>query len=354
MSSSRVQTCSNFSRTGFTLIEVLLGVMILALGLLGLGAVFPLVVKQQRGAQDSVVGVSAGRGAEAIVRAHSDLSNSAVEGGLARLSWELYKIAFNDKNSHRASWDDVFKHAVGELYADNGNLRITSTNQTAANEVVIRPVDRLYPSADLGNAPLFVWDIAPSLASPVHSTTQISTPTAVPLRLTVFVRRIDPGIRVPSGKSLSQLIRFGADSQGRTLVPIAVDKNVPTLNGIGNYSKFLYPTVTNVYQRFGGQSGQFSVVEFANAADYELGAVRQIGQQLVDIDGNVYTVTALPDEQDEIYSGNLNKLVVVSPPLPVEYFNYSKSAKSLTPKWQLQLLCTPQIPASIVTFLTQR
>ena len=54
---------SNPAKSGkaFTLVEVLLGIIILAVGLLGLASVFPLVVRQQREAQDTVVGVSAAR-----------------------------------------------------------------------------------------------------------------------------------------------------------------------------------------------------------------------------------------------------------------------------------------------------
>jgi len=45
-------------RRGFTLIEVLIGVLILALGLLGLGAIIPVVVREQRNAADASLGVT--------------------------------------------------------------------------------------------------------------------------------------------------------------------------------------------------------------------------------------------------------------------------------------------------------
>ncbi|MFN9951596.1 MAG: prepilin-type N-terminal cleavage/methylation domain-containing protein, partial [bacterium] len=77
----------------FTLIEVLLGVLILGLGLLGLASVFPLVVKQQRAAQDVVRGVAAAGGAEAVLRGHSVLNDPSGKKGWAPFSKELYTVA---------------------------------------------------------------------------------------------------------------------------------------------------------------------------------------------------------------------------------------------------------------------
>lgn len=58
---------SIFAR-GFTLIEVLIGIVVLALGLLGLGAVIPVVVREQRNAADAALGVSVANTAEAFIR----------------------------------------------------------------------------------------------------------------------------------------------------------------------------------------------------------------------------------------------------------------------------------------------
>ncbi|MGQ0626965.1 MAG: prepilin-type N-terminal cleavage/methylation domain-containing protein [Phycisphaerales bacterium] len=54
---------------GFTLIEVLMAVLILAIGLLGLGAVLPMVVKQQRDSADSTTGAIAMQAAVAGLQA---------------------------------------------------------------------------------------------------------------------------------------------------------------------------------------------------------------------------------------------------------------------------------------------
>ncbi len=61
-----------FSLPAFSLIEVLIAVVVLAIGLLGLGMVFPVVVRQQRGAQDSILGFSAAESAAAQLLQRGD------------------------------------------------------------------------------------------------------------------------------------------------------------------------------------------------------------------------------------------------------------------------------------------
>ncbi len=55
-------------RAGFTLVEVLMAVLILGIGLLGLGAVLPAVVKQQQTSTDSILGTIAMNAAQASLR----------------------------------------------------------------------------------------------------------------------------------------------------------------------------------------------------------------------------------------------------------------------------------------------
>ncbi|MBL9031865.1 MAG: hypothetical protein JNM80_09170 [Phycisphaerae bacterium] len=61
----------------FTLIEVLIGILVLALGLLGLGAIIPVVVREQRLATDATLGVSVAEHAEGVLRARPALSPQA-------------------------------------------------------------------------------------------------------------------------------------------------------------------------------------------------------------------------------------------------------------------------------------
>ena len=63
----------NKTHRAFTLIEVLIAILILALGLLGLGAVFPVVITQQRNANAVVEGESVASMAESIVRSSNEV-----------------------------------------------------------------------------------------------------------------------------------------------------------------------------------------------------------------------------------------------------------------------------------------
>jgi hypothetical protein len=189
--------------------------------------------------------------------------------------------------------------------------------------------------------------MAPMLASPVDVNHLITTPTSLPLRVAVFVRRIDPGIRIAPGSTLIDSIL------NKYVVPVAVDSNgLSTLNGVGNYSTFFYPTVSMAYRRFGATSGPFTVLQFGPATPPQaFAAVRQVGQQLVDNDGIIYTVVALPDEGAAYYgsTGALNT-VVVSPGLPFEYLLSPADGQTqspLVPGRTIEMLCTPQIPASV-------
>lgn len=62
-------------RPAFTLIEVLFAVLILAIGLLGIGSIFPAVIRQQREASDRI---------NATVVTSAIQSDLLAEGGLLR------------------------------------------------------------------------------------------------------------------------------------------------------------------------------------------------------------------------------------------------------------------------------
>ena len=81
---------------GFTLIEVLISIIILALGLLGIGVVFPVVIRQQRISTDEVRGVVEARSAADAMLKRFELQNQDVWQ-----RWRNYRQANPGLNEYR-------------------------------------------------------------------------------------------------------------------------------------------------------------------------------------------------------------------------------------------------------------
>lgn len=218
-----------------------MAVTVLALGLLGIAAVFPVVISQQRTAQDETAGLAA---------------SIAVAGELSRaedlVDWDalLGDLAFDvpgDAGKPNASfigcsgsrviayptglWATNWTGSAGVAspvvpglrlseYRDNGvievdvglpwacvatgsqtvNLVVTPRQLSAGPGVVdpalveIQPAARLLPQPFSGDQPVYVWD--PVLRRSV----------AGELEAAIFVRRIDATIRVPSGQTMSDVL----------------------------------------------------------------------------------------------------------------------------------------------------
>lgn len=351
------RSCARVARrvSGFTLIEVLLGVLILGVGLLGLASVFPLVVKKQRDAQDVVLGLSSVKGVESVLRGHGGLNTKQTDRGWAKFSTVLANIASKSAD-RRVRWSDVVEASastperiygtipqIGELRAEPGSIVFWGSGGVSSvtpETVILRTSDRLIPQGP-GASPQYVWDIVPILAGPLPT----PAPRFPAIRAAVFVRRIDTGIRVPSGSSLTEVIADGSATA------IAWDSaGFPTFDGKtsggGGYAGFFAVNPNGAYERYGAGKNIYNVVQFGTLGSNTgaLTAIRQLGQQLVDTDGNIYTVVALPDEKDGGYEPT--KSVVISPPLTEEAARSLKGGGG-TNGVAVQFLVSPVIPASV-------
>lgn len=272
-------------KRAFTLLEILISVVVLAIGLVGVVAIFPAVIDLQRRAQDTVIGQNAASSAEA------QLVGTFVENpSLNWLDWEsvygeddltqinrfpAFEILGKDVGiSVRdarvavgvsdyiydflwdASWEwerSENKDAFANL-KDTGNLVIGGgvTNDSILKNQTERTLptleleigDRLMPDAASGAPPRYVYDMvvrrvdagigfAPRGASGVR-TYEKKVPAArldeLPLQIAVFVRRIDRNIRVPAGVSIREAITgvkddpddTGSIASGNRRLPLAV------------------------------------------------------------------------------------------------------------------------------------
>lgn len=338
----------------FSLIEVMLGVLILALGLLGLAAVMPAVVAQQRTAANTTLGVSVIESAKSYIAQRTDFNRVGrrfpTGDQLGIGVWH-----FNDFWSRDYEWA-----APVEVDEKTGTFSLGVNPQT---DVVIPVGERLWPSPGSGRgAPMFVWDFS---ARRVPSNWQLEgddPDTLKPeIEIVVFVRRIDPGIRPSGGKTLWNLLVDPSDpfwEPDFLAVGEQMNTGLPTLNGTGVYSLpkrldvrfdplpgesrtrlvLLDETSTGFIamgQPNGGQNNNDAILR--NLASTP-------GQKLVDNLGNIHTVIGPdPDDPDAI---------LLADPVPAWVNTESEVGLPGVEVWDSlhQVIFTPQIPAAVEVF----
>lgn len=344
----------------FSLIEVLVAIIVLALGLLGLGALFPAVIRQQRIASDQTMGVLAAEAARTtltsgVYTADRRLSEpqfiaTSVQSGTRLLSiqWDPLAAWIDLANSERAmglrndlnrqyefgGWwvntvcqDDVL--AARQLV--RGAARIGDPLDSA-RERPIALAERLYPPEV--DRPLFVWDFAvqfdpakfaeyerarTNASATADELTRIDSVFRVdpPLRAAIFVRRVDQRIRVARGATLrSTLLGIGGvgDSDQRSPVGEDADGN-PTFDGTNGNNGYAYSLLRISPARFivDGEDAQrdrlyIPPASYAQPNDFDL--LRLPGQKVVDNLGNVYNVVG--DGEDQQFG----RYIKIDPPVP--------------------------------------
>lgn len=341
-------------RAGFTLIEVLIAVLILAIGLLALGAVVPVVVRQQRNAQDAIVSVDMARGAADTLRTRVDLNRLTLPGTNTPAGFGVWlKDATWSPSTgtpkERHLWMPLSENEFDPIDGDYSFDVVGNSSEDSEIQVA----DRLWPTPASGRTPQFVWDFIGRRAekSPSES--------AEKLQLAIFLRRLDLNIRPKAGYSLLQTL---TNKYLGTLQPLAqadmrrpvgmYPKNVaspvggtPTLNGTGQYARVVSLGVEfsekkrDVLVLKGtspGGSNQPSQPPPQNA----IKLAQQIGQKLVDNFGNVYTVTEARPE-------GLNTAVRVTPAVPAWVPAQDQPKKPSDERTLRQVVFTPQVPASV-------
>lgn len=285
-------------RRGFSLIEVLIAVLVLAVGLLGLGAVFPAVIVQQRAATDST---------EAI-RASDFIRVQLFESGLVDFD-EIIRDGsvpetLANQNQFAYDWDGgsdsqhtSYDEASGALTLPDDGAETGALRQ--GREIPVQA--RLFPEIFSGASPRYVWD-AVTHRSRVTDNIEVA----------VFIRRIDGGIRVPDGWGLSNLIA-GLSPAGNLVdpvLPVSLDKARNRLVRPSGAAAETYaaPQVINNIRVKPPTDARVPVSDRVQMSGLDALAQRYLrvpGQQFVDDFGVVRTVTELDDK---------NKEIVVSPP----------------------------------------
>ncbi|MEI7656775.1 MAG: prepilin-type N-terminal cleavage/methylation domain-containing protein [Phycisphaerae bacterium] len=302
--------------SGFSLVEVLIAIFVLALGLLGVAAVFPAVVRQQRTATDAVQGISIQRSVEELLRGHALLSEPNVysrdNAGNQTVSPRGWAMLAGDPGfSSAGAWAAANEVATGTA-SESGITLDTRTGTMYVGADGLMPgfaaieiplAERLIPRpSESGSVqPRFVWDfIARRVAAgekPVGAVGASSNFTRLDddtIQLAVFVRRIDSGIRVPGDSTLGGVLT----SPNRRVVPVAEDTaGRPTFDGVGRgaeprYSPIRSTTVTAVVSNGRPQTNIITTDQsaaFSPLRPY----LEQLGQKFIDAKGMVHEVVRL-------------------------------------------------------------
>lgn len=358
-------------RPGFSLVEVLIAVVVLALGVLGLAAIFPAVIAQQRAASDIVQSRGVVKIAQAVL-ARSDspgalpwaeleedaifsVGDGTVDDGIGAQDcgrqnyFGLWETEWN--------WDSGARDTVADMYRRTGSIPVyggrrcvitRSGNRTFPNLVPIHlpvgsPVpaeslihvrERVIPSTYSGATPQFVWDVVARRApGPVAR--------GGPLQGAIFVRRIDPNLRLPAGKSLSDVLlpktapTISDPAVRPERFPLAVDQTGRPVADDGRSDKSYAHPVSMLARAGTLQTGNVSSeVLFSGGVQVQYNLAGQAGQLLLDNTGQVRRVVRpLLDEAGRIRGAE------VDPAL--------SSAEVQTLR---QIVYTPQIPSDIVIF----
>lgn len=315
-------------RIAFSLIEVLVAVLILSLGLLGLGAVFPVVIAQQRAANDATLGVATINSARSYLESRPDVNVMVREGAGARSGYGTWLM---DPNWSPAPhlwepWNNEVDRVTGDMMLAYGPTIYPAQ---------IGIGDRLWPPPDSQFAPpQYVWDIVGRRMAPNELDFDIDKANVGHLQLAIFVRRIDPGIRVPKGKTLLQVITGDGVTVSERRVPVAVDLDgFPTFDGRVDGGRGVYAAPIVLAVTFDPDlRDRITLNDSSNSGLYPL--AEQAGQRLIDNLGNIYTVVGVDEDVADT--------VLIEPSIPLWV---GTNHVTIT-----QVLLTPQVPADVAVF----
>ncbi len=308
-------------RAGFTLLEIMISVLILALGLLGLGAVFPVVIRSQRIAQDETYGAMAADTALATLKSMNFESSLTPQGPnlQPRNIWKLMRGYYDNSAippAYRPSRLGTAAYQHGEWYVppiDNIQNSVELGAPNAQNRMNMPVSVRLYPQGSPNLAPpQFVWDLAVQrIDDGIPDTGPTGNNAATDsLRVAVFVRRLDLRMRPQMGRTIYAAIADSAIPNAQRLRPVGANATtgLPTGDGTGDYAA---PFTLQVEVRNDGMGRlvRDRIYLETNASAEEWAMLRQVGQKVIDNLGNIHTVTGSVQNGTERY-------VTLEAPLP--------------------------------------
>ncbi len=360
----------NNTHKAFTLIEVLIAILILALGLLGLGAVFPVVITQQRNANAVVEGESVASMAESIVRSSNEVidfsewfnpisTNKFGYNGTAPSDPITYEWVVGPLDPY-GMYPNAPGFEGGLLGSETGNWFIdleNLPNMSDPNEFnqVLTVADRLFPQPYSGQDPKYVWDIV-ARRQPGTNRPQLA----------IFIRLVDQRIKVPTGATLSDVLVTGYMVDDPVL-PVALDRDTgrPAVDtGLSADSNLVYAAPQTLQVQVPKDHLDWLIIENANDpfVNTSVAFAADPGQKLLDNTGTVRTVLG-PARGPDAQVSNTRILRVDPPFLPsqavdeisayTEGLNDPESLgdelgrRAARASWVRQIVFTPRTPLAV-------
>ncbi len=327
----------------FTLVEVLIAVLVLALGLLGLAAVFPVVVHEQRTASDAIQGSSVLNSTMTYLSAQGLLNEPGDDKGWRRLLRE-------------STWSPDGEWVTPDMLAGIfGVDRLTGMMSLGDGTVIGNPPpiflpvgERLFPWADGPGGPRFVWDFVARRVPAGRAGVRVDDW----IQIAVFLRRIDAGIRIPPGATLGAVLQGGVVARDRR-VPVAVDsRGRPTYRGSDENNAPNYAVPSEIFvvgfgrDEFGRSRSDLPIFDGTYPVQWQL--LMQVGQKFVDITGQVHTVVGFWDDPED--AGEDPNAARITPAFSSE----ALAIFAATSGPGLQLVMTPQTPAAVSVVTIRR
>ncbi len=355
-------------RRAFSLVEVLIAILVLAIGMLGLGAVFPAIIAEQRAAFDSIEGENAASVAASLITNPEMVDFRLISKDFNRFNadpderyayeWVVPQDGLNyyGWNSPIPGYTD-FTTGLWSFSRDiSPSVPIVNTNP----EVAQIPVSaRLFPQPYSGKDPKYVWDLALR-----------REPSGDRLQAAIFIRRIDARVRVPRDHSLSDVLTGGGGIDvNLTRIPVALNAGTGQISADDGQADKVYAAIQTLNVEVHPEHLDWLIIPNnqpigAGGADTSIGFATKAGQKLLDNTGIVRTVVGTPQiltaDLGSIPALGSARVVIVDPPFANQNAG-AQNTDSARPdtnrtnrdwdnerkSWVRQVIFTPRTPVTI-------